>query len=111
MVNDSDSASKSRVEDGEWVPVSPVQAEENRMMERNTLRRRIQTCRMIMCFQIAVVIASMVAVWNPPQMYRHLFNVLWYGSLFSHTGLALFLGRRFSHAKEELYKLNHSLDA
>jgi hypothetical protein len=64
-----------------------------------------------MFFQVLVVIASMVAVWNPPEMYRHLINVLWYGSLFIHAGLALFLGRRISHAKEELYILNHSLDA
>jgi hypothetical protein len=64
-----------------------------------------------MFLQIAVAIASMVAVWNPPETYRHLFNVMWYGSLFIHAGLLLFLGRCLSHAKEELYILNHSFDA
>ena len=80
------------------------------MMDRNILERRIRTCRAIMFLQVAVIIASMVAVWNPPETYRHLFNVLWYGSLFIHVGLAFSLGRCLSRAKKELNALNHSVD-
>jgi hypothetical protein len=52
----------------------------------------------------------MVAMWNPPDLHRHLFNVLWYASLFIQAGVALIPGKCISDAKEELDALNHSVD-
>jgi len=80
------------------------------MDKRDVLRRRIRTCRTIMFLHIAVVIVSIVAVWNPPDMHRRLFNRLWYASLFIQAGFAFIQGRRISEAKEELDELNDSVD-
>jgi hypothetical protein len=81
------------------------------MKERDRLNRRIRICKAIFAFQVAIVLVSMVAVWNPPDMHRHLFNVLWYASLPAHTALALILGKRVSNAKEGLDRLNNSVDS
>ena len=83
---------------------------ENCMKERDILKRRIRICRTIPVLQIAVQLAFAVAVWNPPDVHRHLFNVLWYASLFIQVGVAFILGKRISEAKEELDTLNHSVD-
>jgi hypothetical protein len=80
------------------------------MNERDILKRRIRICRTILVLQTAAELAFAVAVWNPPDVHRHLFNVLWYASLFIQAGLALILGKRISEAKGELDALNHSVD-
>ncbi len=78
------------------------------MNERDIPKRRIRICRTILVLQGAVELAFAVAVWNLPDVHRHLFNVLWYASLFIQAGFALILGRRISESKEELDALNHS---
>lgn len=80
------------------------------MNERDILKRRIRICRTILVLQTATVLAFAVAVWNPPDVHRHLFHVRWYTSLFIQAGFALFLGRRISEAKRELDTLSHSVD-
>lgn len=81
------------------------------MKERDKLNRRIRVCKAIFAFQVAIVLVSMVAVWNPPDIHRHLFNVLWYASLPVHTALAFVLGKRVSNAKQGLDRLNISVDS
>lgn len=80
------------------------------MKRRDILRRRIRICRTILVLQIAVQLAFGVAVWNSSDVHRHLFNVLWYVSLFIQAGLALIPGKCISEAKEELDALNHFVD-
>jgi len=72
------------------------------MNEIDILKRRIRICRTILVLQTAAELAFAVAVWNPPDAHRHLFNVLWYASLFIQAGFALILGRRISEASELL---------
>lgn len=80
------------------------------MKERDKFRRHIRICKVIFAFQVAFLLVSMVAVWNPPDTHRHLFNVLWYASLPVHTALAFFLGKVVLNAKEELKRLNNSVE-
>ncbi len=81
------------------------------MKERDIVKRRIRICRTILVLQTAVQLAFSVAVWNPPDVHRHLFIVLWCASLFIQAGVMLILGKRISEAKEELDTLNHSVDS
>jgi len=81
------------------------------MKERDMLKRRIRICRTILVLQIAVQLPFFVAAWNPPDVHRHLFNFLFYASLFIQAGAALILGKRISEAKAELDTLNHSVDS
>jgi len=83
---------------------------ENWMSERDILKRRIQICRTLLVIQTVAVLALSVAVWNPSDAHRHLFNVLWYASLFIWMGPAIILGKRISGAKTRLDTLNHSVD-
>lgn len=92
------------------ISTNPFLGKEKWMNERDRLKRRIRICRTILVLQAAVELAFGVAVWNPPNVHRHLFNVLWYASLFIQAGFALILGRRISEAKSELDTLNHSVD-
>jgi hypothetical protein len=80
------------------------------MMRRDILRRRIRICRIILVLPIPILSAFALAVWNSSDAHRHLFNVLWYASLFLYAALAIIPGRRISEAKEELDTLNHSVD-
>lgn len=80
------------------------------MNERDILKRRIRICRTILVLQTAAELAFAVVVWNPPDVHRHLINVLWYASLFIQAGFALILGRRISEAKRELETSDHSVD-
>jgi hypothetical protein len=80
------------------------------MNENDILTRRIRKYRTILVLQTAAELGLAVAVWNPPDAHRHLFNVLWCASLFIQAGFALILGRRISEAKCELDTLNHSVD-
>lgn len=80
------------------------------MERRDILSRRIRICRTILVLQLAVELAFGVAVWYFSDAHRHLFNHLWYASLFIQTGLMLIPGKRISEAKEELDTLNHSVE-